>query len=194
MIRTLFKGETRDVEKIHGTLLGGVSLGNIPPRKPIGWTVSIPTRHCVPVVAKFNERKARKAKLRWEYLTPTQQCDYLLNTYIKTIVSPYVESLLGVFELNKNGHVHLHMICYGIDNDYQLSALRSKVRQEPLAIQMVGHNMTKHKHLNFIHFLEDVPKWIQYMQKDIDKNPLPVYLEMGSTKPSEEQGPVLAPI
>lgn len=157
--------------------LGVCGLGTTTP-KFVGWTVSLPDRHKVSVFTTMGGRKYKKVQLEWRFLTPAQQINYFIDTYLKSVVAPYVQKSIVVFEQNKSGMIHMHMLCYdaGIQNDYSLTSLRANVRQEGICLSMAGSNMEKHKHLNFIHWVENVPEWIQYMQKDIELHDYPVLL------------------
>lgn len=170
----------RDLKEYY-KLLGKDTLGRSLP-KAVGWTVSLPTKFKVPQMTTQGGRRLRKIDVAWCFLTPNQQIVYLTEKYLK-IIESYVEKYLAVFELNKAGCVHMHLICYdsGIQNDYALASLRANIRQEPLCMKIAGSNMNRHRVLNFIHWISDVPKWIEYMQKDLDKHDYPILLHSGET-------------
>lgn len=142
----------------------------------VGWTVSLPDKFMVPITATQKGRMC-KVKVRWTTLLPEEQINYFKHEYIPKVVCPFVEKVMCVFEMNKHGNIHVHCVCSGIHNDYQLCGLRKIVAREQICMNIVGMNQKKHLHLNYIHWLEDLEDWLQYMQKDILKHlyPLIVY-------------------
>jgi len=155
----------------------------VEPEKPktkttqyVGWTVSLPDKFMVPITATQKGRMC-KVKVRWTTLLPEEQINYFKYEYLPKVVCPFVEKVMCIFEMNKHGNIHAHCVCMGIYNDYQLCGLRKLVAREQICINIVGMNQKKHLHLNYIHWIEQLEDWLQYMQKDILKHmyPLLVY-------------------
>lgn len=148
--------------------VGGGALGNRPRPKFIGITVSIPTRWKTKVLAQSASGRSKMVPLAWQFLKPQQQYDFFIEEYIPKVLQKYLDTMIIVFERNKAGCLHIHLIAYDehIQNDYDMDCLRASIRQSYLPMSMVGSNMNKHKVLNFIHYIEDVGEWLKYMSKD----------------------------
>lgn len=134
----------------------------------IGWTISIRDQCKVPVSSLRNK------KLYWGTLTPSQQYSYLSNTYIPTVVNRYVTQYECHFELNKRGNVHAHLLVYIQSHpgheEYDLRCLQKSVSQNRLVVSMAS--ISTRKHLNYIHMLNDINEWTEYIRKDDSKSPM----------------------
>lgn len=139
-----------------------------------GWTISLPTGDFFRMSIS-NGIHYETFKMRWGNCTPTQQLQYLKDTYLPRVVSPSVDVAMAVPELTNNGNIHLHLLCYNtqLKNEYDMATIRKDVLQNPLSVRF--HKMRKNAitALNYIHFIEDIEDWICYMSKDLDKHEYP---------------------
>lgn len=144
-------------------------------KKFIGWTINIPTKYKVSVTM-VQGRHRKNVKLCWEYLTHEQQDSFLLN-FCRSVIGSHISDFIFVYEQTKAGNLHVHAICYDdqVQNDYALTSLRKSVAQSVPCVRIAGTNMNKHRYLNYIHFLEDIEEWIEYLQKDLLEHDLPIY-------------------
>lgn len=168
-MRILVERSVESLALLHGALLAGT-------KKVIGWTVSPPANLKVPIEIQSGKRKTKR-KVRYDFLTPDQQIRFLVDSYIPKVLRVNIARGVVTFEQNKSGNIHLHGIFYdeGIQNDYAMTSLRKNVMQTGLCMVIAGTNKNRHRVLNYIHFLEDINKWIEYLMKDVDLHDYPIY-------------------
>lgn len=139
-----------------------------------GWTISLPSKALIRAVVNTGTC-FKPFKLRWEQCTPFQQIRYLIDTYLPKVVSGLVDVAIAVPEITQAGNIHLHLLCHHatVTNEYGINDIRKSVLQNMVCIRF--HKMKKNAimALNYIHLLNDVDKWIEYMSKDLDKHDYP---------------------
>lgn len=156
-------------------LNAGVSLGIPPHKRWIGLTVSIPTRYKIDcIVSTVNSKgKTIKKTLKREFqtLTPYQQYAYYINTYLPRVITPYISSGIVVPELNKEGNIHIHAICYDTDiqTDFDMVNLRKTLFNTMIVLKITKNDIRKHSYLNHVHYIERNREWLEYLDKDTEK-------------------------
>lgn len=157
--------------------LGIATEKNTPAVPFIGWTINIAPAFQVPLSFTCQTMSCKK-KVRWDYLTPSQQCNYYTTTYFPKVVRKYFDKYCATFEQTKAGNIHAHLLCWDpvYVNEYDMTALRSWIKQEALCTKHAGASKIRHKALNCIHYIDTMKpsEWVEYMMKDVDKHNLPI--------------------
>lgn len=133
-----------------------------------GWTVSLSDKmRILRKDIRPSPPSLRTRFLKWGVLTIDQQINFFISyidTLKKCLLFPACTGLDGSFELTKAGNVHLHLIVYSSTPKLDVLILRRLVAQHKICqVLHMGKNMVK---LNFIHELESVTEWIDYLLKD----------------------------
>jgi len=137
-----------------------------------GWTINIPTHFMVKCMVNN-----KRIKLRWEFLTPSQQFVYYRDIYLPFVCKGYCNKFIAVPELTTKGNMHLHLLCQSdiMVNDYDLWSVRKSVLQNNRVLEISRGNPKHGRHLNYIHFLVDVPQWRNYLGKDLKHHEFPIF-------------------
>lgn len=167
MSYTLFKFKTdnirlsdsKDVKEVALAL--GISAAPPDGRKQIGWTIAMDPS--LKILLK------PRGTITYGQLTPLQQYRFLLEKYIPTVVAPFVDYGVIVPELQKNGNIHLHLIC---SDDVvkgkmvDIISLQKTVGQTTFVRKITKGKKQKEVVLNYIHYLDNIDEWMNYMNKD----------------------------
>lgn len=140
--------------------------------KAIGFTIAIPSKAKIPTRIKRTLKSGKvvtdTAMIAYQALTPHQQYEFLIEHYVPHVVTPFIDVGVCVPELTQNNNVHLHILgCdKNIVDEYDMKTLRCQVGQCLATRKLTKNNNVN---LNYIHYLQDVPKWIEYLQKDRER-------------------------
>jgi len=133
------------------------------------------TRHAC--IKKVNG-KVLNLKMPYGMMTQRLQYDYIIK-YIRSCYLPFLDgnvSLVGTWELNKQGNVHFHMLIQAdnIQSDIQLQIFRRDVYNCVMTIDNM--NVIKKKHTvpidymnNIVYMTDSIEQRLDYMDKDYDK-------------------------
>lgn len=107
---------------------------------------------------------------RYDMLHQANQLTFC-HRLIEALYIPYITDgyLMGTWELNKSGHVHVHFLLYDryIQNDYQLAMFRRSIKIDPISRKIMGRQ--KNDYMNNIFYCDDVEDRLDYMDKDTEQ-------------------------
>lgn len=137
------------------------------------WTINIPTNHLIPRVdIRPSPPSLRIKNLRYRMLNVDQQINYL-NKFIRELFTcclfPEHEGATFYFELNSSGNIHAHGIVFTTTSNLDIVNVRKLCLQHRTCQRIhLGRNEMR---LNYIHPIDNVREWIEYITKD--------YIKMG---------------
>lgn len=169
------------------TPLAGVTLGiptpdlmalheRYPLQKSYCWTISLPDYANIPTSIIRPRILNRKKTIRWKDLTPIQQWNYVKLTYVGTIAESIgLKQFTGFPELNKNGNIHVHIILFSENPDYDVVTLRKLLLQHNMSNQFHQHHSQRAMRQNYIHTRNNESEygqlsWPEYITKHYSFN------------------------
>lgn len=145
--------------------------GSNPTDSLIGWTINLPYDTPVIVPEVFIRRSGspskRERKIKYKDCTPYQQIKYLIDDYLPKVVTPLLDRGIGIFEVTKQGMIHVHIaaVSEGITDKIDLITLQRTVSQL-LLVRKLTKGVTRQGTCNYIHFVSERDKWIEYLEKE----------------------------
>lgn len=138
-----------------------------------GWTISLPNNHLVKV-----NIEGRRTKVKWSFLTPSQQFNYYRDVYFPTVVKFNVDTCIGVPELNKAGNMHFHLLCADetMVNFYDMLNMRKSLNQNKTVMGIAHGDAHLGMRLNHVHYLTNLDEWIAYLEKDLIQHTFPILI------------------
>ncbi len=154
----------------------GIGLPNLvdyPIKKSIGWTISIPERHFVPLKEIKPKPDTCYVKgMTYRQMSPETQWNWIKNYYCPDLLRYCKLGQFHMFpEVNKKGYVHAHLVIRSEDPKWDVFVFIAKCKHHVNCVNVHGgKNMSK---LNFIHTIKELPlQWVDYIQKDYYTHPL----------------------
>lgn len=143
------------------------------------------------ISCKHTRKKVRQ--LKWGLMTSLEQYRYFYHVYIPSVVAPLVTEGTFVTETSEDGRIHVHCLLrtdFEDDEMYDEGAMLRDLRLgfvrnrlvhslvDSLKLKNDDKRMAVYKRLNYVHYLEDVPAWIEYMEKQQVFPPLELYTKV----------------
>lgn len=172
MSYTLFKYKTenirssdlKDVKEIARAL--GISAAPADGHRNIGITIAVPVNLKIPLVPRGH--------IQYGSLTPKQQYQFIIEKYIPTVITPFVDYGVIIPELHKSGNIHVHLLCYDDDikDEIDMITLQKKIGQTTMVHKICKGKKNAEIHLNYVHYLDNTEKWLDYLSKSNVKDKL----------------------
>lgn len=132
-------------------------------------TISPPSRVKIMVT-----RGKRRVGVPYDVLTQDEQRMFLISYFTKVYLHSMHVQYVAVFEHNKAGNLHMHMLLYstGMQNEVELQRFQRLVNSHQLTLKYAGYK--NRIRMNNIVFCDDLDETIKYLEKDI-KQTAPYY-------------------
>lgn len=128
-----------------------------------------------PAMAKIIvTRGKRRAGVYYDVLTQDEQRKFLINYFTKVYLHSMHVQYVAVFEHNKAGNLHMHMLLYstGLQSEIELQRFQRLINSHQLTLKYAGYK--NRIRMNNIVFCENVEDTIKYLEKDM-KQTAPYY-------------------